>query len=83
MKSQRSVTFCKKKQPNVDSVIASRRQDLVAAKEDARKAQAAFNWFLANGHTATNADFVKIEAQLKTIRIELDALTRQFYSLDA
>jgi hypothetical protein len=69
--------YLQKKQPTIESVIASRQQGLVAAKEDAQKAQAAFNWFLTHGHPLTNVDFVKIFAQMKTNGIESDALVRQ------
>lgn len=75
--------FLHKKQPAIESVIASWQQALAAAKEDAQKAQAAFEWFLTKGRPGTNADFLRIMAQIDVIRSQADALNRQFYSLDA
>jgi len=75
--------FLQKKQPAIESVIASRQQALATAKEDAQKAQAAFDWFLTKGRPAPDADFVRINAQIDVILKQEAALNRQFYSLDA
>ena len=75
--------FLQNKWPAIDLVITSRQQALAAAKEDAQKAQAAFDWFLTNGRPAPNADFVRITAQIDGIHKQEWALNQQFNSLDA
>ena len=77
------IDFLQKKQSDIESVIASRRQEVAIAKENVKKAEVAFNWFLANGYPATNADCVKIRAKLQAVRMEFDALDQQFYSVNA
>lgn len=70
--------FLEKRQPTVESEIASRRQALNAAEEDARKAQLEFDSFLKYGFPATNSDLLEIRQQDDAVMRKLDVLKKQF-----
>ena len=62
--------FLQKKQPAIESEMASKRQDITNAEQEvataqsnANKAEAYFDWFTANKPYKTNADYFKVSSE--------------------
>ena len=76
------IKFLNTTKPAVQSAIVARQQELVLAKEEAKKAQAVVDWLLTNNRPATNASYLEVRSQIQELQSQVESLQQQFDAIE-